>query len=86
MDIFDTKSSGDIRFLHCSKENQRKAGTVRKHSRPIPLADLGGRARRTPPMGPNSFIFANIFAKKHPHQRSTPLTGARPLREIWIRH
>ena len=32
-----------------------------------------------PPVGPNSFIFANIFGKKHPHQRSTlPPNGPRP--------
>ena len=43
----------------------------------------GGRAgRMPPPMGPNSFVFAYIFTKKHPHQRSTtPLTGARP--HLW---
>ena len=43
-----------------------------------------GRARRTPPMGPNSFIFAYIFTEKCPRRRSMPpLTGARPpLREI----
>ena len=32
-----------------------------------------GRAEWVPPMGPNSFIFANIFAKKHPRQGSMPL-------------
>ena len=33
----------------------------------------GGRAGcMPPPMGPNSFIFAYIFTKKHPHQRSMP--------------
>ena len=38
-----------------------------------PLADLGGRARRTlPPTGPNSFIFAYYFTEKHPCQRSMP--------------
>ena len=32
-----------------------------------------------PPTGPNSFIFAYIFAEKHPRRRSTPpLTGPRP--------
>ena len=46
----------------------------------IPLADLGGCT--SPPMGPNSFVFAYIFTEKHPHRRSTPLTGARPLWEI----
>ena len=51
---------------------------------------IGGSRRacqvHTPsPMGPNSFVFAYIFAKKHPCWRSTslPLTAARPpLREI----
>ena len=37
----------------------------------LPLGG-GGRARRTPPMGPNSFIFAYIFTKKCPHRRSMP--------------
>ena len=48
------------------------------------LADLGGCAgHMPPPMGPNSFIFAYIFTKKHPCQRSMPLLmGARPLWEI----
>ena len=37
------------------------------------LADLGGRAGRTPsPMGLNSFVFAYIFTKKHLRQRSMP--------------
>ena len=39
----------------------------------------GGMPGTRPPMGPNSFIFAYIFAEKHPHQRSTsPLTGPCP--------
>ena len=53
------------------------------------LADLGGRAGRTPPpMGPNSFIFANIFTEKCPCQRSTPpLMGAHPpYGKSWICH
>ena len=48
-----------------------------KDQLPVALADLGGRARRTLPMGPNSFVFAYIFTEKCPRQRSTP-----PLREI----
>ena len=36
------------------------------------LADLGGVPCARPPMGPNSFIFAYIFTKKCPRQRSTP--------------
>ena len=52
------------------------------------LADLGGRAgHMPPPMGPNSFIFAYIFTKKHPHQRSTPPNGCTPpYRKSLIRH
>ena len=34
-----------------------------------------GRARRTPPTGPNSFVFAYNFAKKCLCQRSTPPMG-----------
>ena len=35
------------------------------------------------PTGPNSFVFAHIFAEKHPHWRSTPPNGSTPpLREI----
>ena len=47
-----------------------------------------GRARCTPsPMGPNSFIFAYIFTKKHPCQRSTPpqWVHAAPYGKSWIR-
>ena len=39
-----------------------------------PLADPGGRA---PPTGSNSFVFAYVFAKKHPRRRLAP-----PQREI----
>ena len=37
----------------------------------------GGVPGARPPMGPNSFVFTNIFTEKGPHQRSTPppLTG-----------
>ena len=46
------------------------------------LADLGVRTRRMPPpMGPNSFVFAYIFTKKHLYRRSTP-----PYGKSWIRH
>ena len=38
---------------------------------------------QAPHTGPNSFIFAYIFAKKHPHQRSTPPP---PYGKSWIRH
>ena len=38
---------------------------------------------RTPPLtGPNSFIFAYVFAKKRPHRRSAPT----PHGKSWIRH
>ena len=49
------------------------------------LADLGGACPvHAPPMGPNSFIFAYIFTKKCPHQRSMPPPNGcmPPLREI----
>ena len=36
------------------------------------LADLGGCAQHTPPMGPNSFVFAYIFTEKCPRRRSMP--------------
>ena len=44
----------------------------------------GACRAHAPPTGPNSFVFAYIFAEKHPRQRSTPpLTGpCPPLREI----
>ena len=40
----------------------------------LALADLGGacRAHAPPPTGPNSFVFAYIFAEKCPHRGSTP--------------
>ena len=37
----------------------------------LTLADLGGMLGARPPMGPNSFVFAHIFAEKHPNRRST---------------
>ena len=38
----------------------------------IALADLGGMpGTRSPPTGPNSFIFPYIFAEKHQRQGST---------------
>ena len=49
-----------------------------------------GRAGRTPPpTGPNSFIFAHIFAEKHPRQRSTPppqIGPRHPYGKSWIRY
>ena len=30
------------------------------------------------PKGPNCFIFAHVFAKKHPYQRSVPPNGSVP--------
>ena len=46
-----------------------------------------GRARRTPPMGPNSFVFAYIFTKKHRVGRCTPPNGCTPpYGKSWIRH
>ena len=42
-----------------------------------------GRAQHTPPTGPNSFVFAYIFSKKHPRQRSMPPWWVHaPLQEI----
>ena len=47
---------------------------------------IGGsrrRARRTPPGGPNSFVFTYIFMKSAHVRGPRPLlTGPRPLREI----
>ena len=42
------------------------------------LADLGGVPGARPPMGPNSFVFIDIFTRKCPRWRSTPLMGTRP--------
>ena len=41
-----------------------------------------------PPMGPNSFVFAYIFTKKHLHQRSMPPPNrcTPPYGKSWIRH
>ena len=51
--------------------------------RGIALADLGGVPGARPPTGPNSFIFAYNFNKKHPCQRSTsPQRIHVPLWEI----
>ena len=44
-------------------------------SQPPTLADLGGRARRTPPYGTQFFRFAYIFTEKCPRWRSMPPTG-----------
>ena len=53
------------------------------------LADLRGSVPGTcPPTGPNSFIFAYIFAEKCPHWGSMPpLMGPHPpYGKSWIRH
>ena len=42
------------------------------HDKNITLADLGGVPGARPPMGPNSFVFAYIFSKKHPCWRTMP--------------
>ena len=51
------------------------------------LADPGGCHPRVPPppppTGSNSFIFAYVFAKKHPRQRLAPPP---PNGKSWIRH
>ena len=58
-------------MLSYAAENQHKLYTA--------LADLGGHAGCIPPpMGPNSFIFAYIFTKKCPCQRSTPPNRCMP--------
>ena len=45
----------------------------------ISLVDPGGVAASVhPPTGSNSFVFAYVFAKKHPHQRSAPPNGSVP--------
>ena len=46
----------------------------------LALADLGGvSGARPPPTGPNSFIFAYIFAEKHLCRRSMhPVRGKHP--------
>ena len=43
-----------------------------------------GPAQRTPPTGPNSFVFTCILTEKHPHRRSTPPPP--PYGKSWIRH
>ena len=49
---------------------------------------LGSMPSTCPPTGPNSFVFAYIFAKKCPRWRSTPHpVGPRPpYGKSWIRH
>ena len=43
----------------------------------VTIGGSRGRAGRTPPMGPNSFVYAHIFTEKHPRWSSTPpLMGA----------
>ena len=54
-----------------------------------PLADLGGRAGRTPPYGTKFFHFHIHFHQKVPTSEvHTPPTGARPppYGKSWIRH
>ena len=52
------------------------------------LADLGGRARRTPPYGTQFFRFRIHFHRKVPTSEvHAPLMGARPpYGKPWIRH
>ena len=42
------------------------------------MADLEGMPGARPPTGPNYFVFAYIFTKKCPRQRSTPPNGPTP--------
>ena len=59
------------------------------HFRVFNTGGSRGRAGRTPPIGPNSFVFAYIFTKKRPHQRSTPPPPPwvhAPYGKSWIRH
>ena len=58
---------------------------------PLPaLADLVGwhAGCMPPPMGPNSFVFAYIFTKKHLHQRCIPplMDACPPYGKSWICH
>ena len=43
------------------------------------FASLGAVSGARPLPGPNSFIFAYIFTKKHPHRRSTPPPRGNPV-------
>ena len=46
-----------------------------------------GCAECTPPMGPNSFIFAYIFTEKRMRWRSMPPNGCTPpYGKSWIHH
>ena len=59
--------SNDSRFCNDTKSIDTKELTLDA------LADPGaGVPGARPPTGPNSFIFAYIFAEKHPRQGSTP--------------
>ena len=68
--------SGALKWLKCVRSRHISHWKLLKYT----LADLGGRAGRTPPpMGPYSFVFTYIFTKRCPHRRSMPpLKGARP--------
>ena len=68
MQIFDH----EVNWKHGSKTDE------------VAVADLGGvPGAHPPPMGPNSFIFACIFTKKHLHRGSIPPMDPHPLlREI----
>ena len=52
------------------------------------LADTGGATGTPLPTGSNAFVFAHVFAKKHPCRRSAPALTARrpPNGKSWIRH
>ena len=55
-------------------------------SKRLSLADPGGAVSTCLPTGSNSFVFAHVFTKKHPRQRSAPPNGSPspppPQREI----
>ena len=46
------------------------------------LADLGGRAPRMPPKGPDSFVLTYKIFETLPPRGGRPPRGRRPLREI----
>ena len=48
----------------------------------FPLVDLGGMSGAYPPMGPNSFVFAYIFTKRHPYWRSAPTSEVHALQQV----
>ena len=85
------KKSGWIKIAdHCPRMYSSKV-RMDQDCRSLPgngwmaLADLGDVPCSRPPMGPNPFVFAYIFAKKYLRQRSTPPPPQQvhaPLREI----